>query len=297
MFKNIVVDNIGKKGKKLLLKLNINNHNVEFYDEINIDSIYFLSNYLGVFDPKFITPILPKLLNSNDLNESLDLLKNYWNLEKITLSDSVMEIRFEENNFYFPIKSKSSGKLGTLIFKGVSENFIVNFLSISDTITSILEGLIIQKRISITLSDTIDALSEALAKRRNIDKKIKSIIEEKIMNLGKKFGFNESLLKLCAKIYDIGMIGIPDDKADTTGKHIRYGYEILSKIENIPQELLDVVKYHHEKLDGSGPLKITNVPLIAQIVGIVVEVIENNASIDSLEGKYDPKLLKELKHG
>ncbi|MBT1247212.1 MULTISPECIES: HD domain-containing protein [unclassified Thermosipho (in: thermotogales)] len=295
--KNISIDNKGEKGEKLLLRLNIKKHTVEFYESIDIDDIYLLSNYFGIFDPEFITPVLPKLLNSNNLDESLKILKDFWHLKELKLIDKLKKIKFENNIFEYPLKSEASGELGTLIFYSVTPEFVLNFLSISNSITSILEGVIIQKRISIILSDTIDALSEALAKRRNKNQEKNKKIEKNIISLGKKFGFNMDLLKLCAKIYDIGMIGIPDQQEDSGEKHIKYGYEILSKIEDIPKELLDAVLFHHEKLDGSGPLKVKDVPLIAQIIGIVIEVFENNVSIESLSGKYDPRLLKELKHG
>lgn len=305
-FKKIRIDGSGEKGEKLILKLVIKNHTIEFFDVLpDTDTIYLLSSYLEVFDPK-ISMIIPQLLNSNDLETSLSIMKKTWNIEKINIIEENLEIKYNNNIFYFPIISKSSGNLGTLIFKGnINPKFILNFLSISNSITSILEGLILKSRISELLNNTLDALSETLAKKTKIDKKILRKIQEEIVRLGKNFGYTEDILKISAKIYDIGKIGIPDyilSKKDLTmkeneilNKHIEIGYEILNKLENLPKEILDVVLYHHEKLDGSGPLKLKNVPLLSQIVGISIEVIENKTPIETLYGKFDEKLIEEMK--
>lgn len=305
-FKNIRIDKNGEKGEKLILKLTVNNHTIEFFNSIpDSDTVYLLSNYLEVFDPK-ISLVISKLLNSTDIDTSLLIMKESWNIESVTIIEENHELSYSNDTFYFPITSKSSGNLGTLIFKGnLNSKFVLNFLSISNSITSILEGLILKMRISELLNGTIDALSEALAKKTKIDQRVLKKIEEEIIRLGKKFGYPENILKISSKIYDIGKIGIPDhilsknnlseDEKEILNKHVEIGYEILSKLEELPKEILEVVLYHHEKLDGSGPLKIKNVPFLAQIVGISIEVIENKTSIDDLYGKYNEKLIREMK--
>lgn len=306
-FKNLVVDSFGKAGKKVILKLDIKDHTIEIYDALpDYETLYFIANFFEIFDPKFSENIISKIINSNNLDDVLNSMKKVWDLDDILYDENNFEIEFSNNTFYFPIYSKTAGRLGTIILKGnLSSEFILNFLAISDAITSILEGFILKMRVSELLYSTLEALSKALTKKINVDEKLQKEIENKIIAIGEKFNIPKDILKIASKIYDLGKIGVPDyvfskkelskEDLEILNKHVEYGYEILSKIEDIPEQILKAVLYHHEKKDGSGPLKVKDVPLLAQIIGIVLEVVENKTPIDALKGKYDEKLIEEMK--
>lgn len=82
-------------------------------------------------------------------------------------------------------------------------------------------------------------------------------------------------------LHDIGKIGIPntiinkttkltDEEYDVIKKHPIYGYEILSKIESMP-ELSIGARYHHERIDGKGypdGLKGDEIPYMARIIAV-----------------------------
>jgi HD-GYP domain-containing protein (c-di-GMP phosphodiesterase class II) len=54
--------------------------------------------------------------------------------------------------------------------------------------------------------------------------------------------------------------------------HVERGVHILSKCRDLNSEVLDIVKTHHERLDGSGyPAGLTRnqIPLFGQMAGIV----------------------------
>jgi len=93
-----------------------------------------------------------------------------------------------------------------------------------------------------------------------------------------------------ASVHDIGKVGIPDDILKKPGKltneeweimktHVTIGTEIFSELRNdfgmfesdFYQVAEQIVKFHHEKFDGSGyPYKLRGeeIPLVARIVAI-----------------------------
>lgn len=84
-----------------------------------------------------------------------------------------------------------------------------------------------------------------------------------------------------AFLHDVGKIGIEDDILHKPGrltenefqlmrKHVAHGIDIVNKADWI-KEAVDIVRYHHEKFDGSGydiGIKGTQVPKIARIFTI-----------------------------
>jgi HD-GYP domain-containing protein (c-di-GMP phosphodiesterase class II) len=88
-------------------------------------------------------------------------------------------------------------------------------------------------------------------------------------------------LEKAGYLHDVGKIGISDsilnkqgkltyDEFEEIKKHSIIGYEIISQFPNLKEVEL-VVKYHHERLDGSGypdGLKCDEIPLEAQILAV-----------------------------
>lgn len=89
------------------------------------------------------------------------------------------------------------------------------------------------------------------------------------------------ILRVGGLFHDIGKIGIPDSillkECDLTDeeyekikKHPGIGAEILSNSEGF-KEILPIVKYHHERFDGTGypeHLKGEEIPLLARITAV-----------------------------
>lgn len=103
--------------------------------------------------------------------------------------------------------------------------------------------------------------------------------------LGRAAGLAESQiegLRRAGVVHDIGKIVIPDNVLLKPGKltaeerkliqsHVEVGYELLRPMRTFT-ESLPAVRFHHERLDGSGyPLGLRNeqVPVTAQILAIV----------------------------
>ena len=106
------------------------------------------------------------------------------------------------------------------------------------------------------------------------------------VNLGGQIGLSSKqleALRLGGALHDIGKIVIADNILMKPGKlstdeilvmqtHAERGWEICLPLKKNLGEALEVVRYHHEKLDGSGypfGLKSEKIPIVAQIMAVV----------------------------
>jgi len=122
--------------------------------------------------------------------------------------------------------------------------------------------------------------------------------------LGEKFGLTEEQLKALergALLHDIGKIGISDTILHKPGKltddewkimrlHPDIGARIVDRIPFL-QESMSVVRYHHERWDGSGypfGIKGMDIPIQARIFA-VVDVFDALTSNRSYRKKSTPE--------
>lgn len=106
------------------------------------------------------------------------------------------------------------------------------------------------------------------------------------MALGKRLGLSQSdmtALSYGGVLHDIGKIGTPNEILNKPGpltkdeweimqQHSEMGYKIGLPLEKNLGQALQVIRSHHEKMDGSGypdGLKGDEIPLVARIVGVV----------------------------
>lgn len=110
-------------------------------------------------------------------------------------------------------------------------------------------------------------------------------VSEYAVLLGKKLNLtNEDIekLKIGGLFHDIGKIGIPDsillkESKLTDEEYIKIkehpviGYNILENADMF-KNILDIIKYHHERFDGNGyPEKLAgeNIPYLSRITSVV----------------------------
>ncbi len=90
--------------------------------------------------------------------------------------------------------------------------------------------------------------------------------------IGKILGYSMKNLKLLwqmGMLHDIGKVKSDDDEDDLN--HGKYGYRLLKDVSGIHLAILDAVRYHHERVDGSGfpkGLKGKEIPIMVQIVSV-----------------------------
>jgi HD-GYP domain-containing protein (c-di-GMP phosphodiesterase class II) len=102
--------------------------------------------------------------------------------------------------------------------------------------------------------------------------------------IGEYFGLSAhdlKILKMGTLIHDIGKIGIPDEiltkpsgltseEYDIIKRHSEVGYEMIQGIPML-RECAPIVRFHHERLDGSGyplGLKADQIPFLVRISAV-----------------------------
>ena len=104
--------------------------------------------------------------------------------------------------------------------------------------------------------------------------------------LGKEIGLKVDELQILAlgcMLFDIGKIKLPkelilkttplsEDEQRLVHEHVKHSVEMLTRIKNIPEAVIDIARDHHERFNGSGyphGKQARQIPLYAQIAGIV----------------------------
>lgn len=143
------------------------------------------------------------------------------------------------------------------------------------------------------LRDTVRALSIALEKRDPYTARHAVLVSRLAREIGNRMGLSADQLfniELGALVHDIGKVGVPAEilvkpskltpiEFDLIRTHPAVGYEILSAI-HFDSDIPNIVRDHHERLDGSGypnGLKNDEISQAAQIVA-VADVAESMSS-------------------
>lgn len=131
----------------------------------------------------------------------------------------------------------------------------------------------------ITLSKTLDARDTYTASHSENVAHYAALIAEK-MRLSPRTCQN---IYIGALLHDIGKIGVPEHilnkpsqlteaEFEHIKQHPQRGYEMVNHITKFKKTgLLDIIRYHHERYDGTGypfGLKELNIPLAARIVSV-----------------------------
>jgi putative nucleotidyltransferase with HDIG domain len=132
--------------------------------------------------------------------------------------------------------------------------------------------------------EALRALVAAVEARDSYTRGHSKRVTELSLTIGQKLGLRDDKLRQLvwgAELHDIGKIGIPDEVVQKPGaltreerstieQHPVIGWEIASKVNSL-QEVLEVVRHHHERIDGTGypdRLREEEIPLSARIVAV-----------------------------
>lgn len=166
--------------------------------------------------------------------------------------------------------------------------FTENDLQILETIGNILGvnliSSILYQKLNRVSTNIIKSLITALEARDEYTKGHSLRVQTYSVKIARNLKLPNKKIRqveLSSILHDIGKIGIPDtilrkpsmltdEEYDLIKKHPIIGYNILSSIEGL-EEILDGIKYHHERFDGKGypeGLKGKDIPLIARIIAV-----------------------------
>jgi putative nucleotidyltransferase with HDIG domain len=152
-----------------------------------------------------------------------------------------------------------------------------------------------QKQLAEALSAAVTAIVTAMEMRDPYTAGHESRVAEIACAIAKEMGFGEHQLhglRMAAMVHDIGKISIPSEiltkeEYDLIKTHPEAGYSILRDIP-FTWPVAEIVRQHHEKLDGSGypyGLKVDAILPEAKILA-VADIVEAMAS----DRPYRPKL-------
>jgi HD-GYP domain-containing protein (c-di-GMP phosphodiesterase class II) len=140
-------------------------------------------------------------------------------------------------------------------------------------------------RISIPLANVISSLQQAVKAKDAYTAGHNRRVARYAVNLATAVGLGAESIRAVdvgGQLHDVGKIGVADrvlmkparltaDEFKEVSRHSTIGGEICRRLELDPL-VLDIVRLHHERLDGSGypnGLGGSQIPLEVQIVGVV----------------------------
>ncbi len=151
-------------------------------------------------------------------------------------------------------------------------------------------------------SGTIKAIMEALDAKDSFTSGRSRRITYYSIIIAKQLGLSTidiGKVELAGMLHDIGMIGVSDEilykidaltqeEYDEIKKHITYSVKILEDIKQL-KDVVEIIKYHHEKYDGTGypyGIRGDEIPMGSRIIAIADafdSIISNRIYRNSIE--------------
>ena len=127
------------------------------------------------------------------------------------------------------------------------------------------EKEVTQERLASSLRATIEAMSKTMEWRDPYTAGHQKRVAMISMAIGRQLGWNDERIQtiyMAAMVHDIGKMAVPseiltkpsrltDIEMKLVQEHVEAGYQILKDIP-FPWPIADMVRQHHERLDGSG---------------------------------------------
>lgn len=224
---------------------------------------------------------------------------NPYLMEQIGKSREINEVLTLESGIIFPLHNEYNTSMGVIYIE--SKNFkegkalieIYARQAASSINNAFLHSLINMKKEELDKTykelkkrylDTIEALRLTVDAKDFYTRGHSDRVAYYAMKLGRAFNLSEDeieLLRLAGIFHDIGKIGTTDDilfktdkleydEYEEIKKHPLKGAYILSAISMF-QDVVPLVKYHHERVDGKGypeGLKGEEIPFLARILSV-----------------------------
>ncbi len=202
--------------------------------------------------------------------------------EKISITQKTLELKHKDGSLGWYLTG------GGPIAKGSDESIWISFDITNDLKNQELLG-VYAKRLEKAMEDTLLVLSKAVDMRDPYTAGHQQRVGLLAQEIAKKLGLSQAdahNLNLISLIHDISKIGIPAEllSKPTRLTHIEYelikthvtiGYEILKNL-NFMVPVAEIVREHHERIDGSGypqGLKGDQILMEARIIA-VADVVE-----------------------
>ena len=157
-------------------------------------------------------------------------------------------------------------------------------LSLAAQTTIAIENSKLNENVDKTYFETLAALAMAVEAKDPYSRGHSDRVSQYCVAISQHLGLSSEVvgsLRDASRIHDVGKIGVTDDVLSKPGplndqewammrRHPEIGESIIKPVSTL-QSLCDLVRHHHEKLDGSGypdKLKGDEISLPARILGI-----------------------------
>ncbi|GGM04786.1 HD-GYP domain-containing protein [Deinococcus aerophilus] len=190
-----------------------------------------------------------------------------------------------------PVFGRASNHLGVLILtRNTDVEFGEDEVSVVASFARLLGAQLGQWNAIRDLRDandlTLRSLGAALERRDDDTGGHTSRVVSTSVRLARRLGWDEDQVKALrwgAYLHDLGKLAIPDrilhkqatlnsEERRIIQTHTTVGYDMLQDLHFLPAETLDLVRYHHERWDGTGypaGLRGQNIPDTARLFSIV----------------------------
>lgn len=219
----------------------------------------------------------PVLINDKNIVNNLIKMPFYdYNKERIFSSLMIVPLIIQDNNF------------GLVYLVASRHDYTEDQLSMAvyllERAALTFENIVLHEGIIQNLKSSLEALVTTLeAKDKHTNQHSKRVTKFAVA-LGRRAGISSvelGTLHIAASLHDIGKVGIRDnvlmksgrlleDEFDEIKRHPIIGANIVGKIGILNKEAL-VIRYHHERWDGTGYpdcLKGEEIPLLSRIITI-----------------------------
>lgn len=236
----------------------------------------------GAFEEFLNKPVYP-----SD-NDSRSVQADHWVAEEVL----ALLGRDQRRRYYVAeVYGRDSTHLGLLILtRPADQPFTSDERGVVSSFARLLGAQLGQERANRNLGEandlTLRSLGAALERRDDETGGHTQRVVNMSMRLARRLGWDEEqvrALRWGAYLHDLGKIAIPDrilhkngplsaDERRIIQSHTTVGYEMLQDLHFLPAETLDLVRYHHERWDGTGypaGLRGQNIPDSARIFSIV----------------------------
>ncbi|WP_371827118.1 HD-GYP domain-containing protein [Deinococcus sp. QL22] len=190
-----------------------------------------------------------------------------------------------------PVYGRATTHLGVLIItRAEDRDFDEDEKSVIASFARLLGSQLGQWQAISDLRDanevTLRSLGAALERRDDDTGGHTSRVVSMSVRLARRMSWDEDQVKALrwgAYLHDLGKLAIPDRILHKQGPldagerriiqtHTTVGYDMLQDLHFLPAETLDLVRYHHERWDGTGypaALRGQNIPETARVFSIV----------------------------
>lgn len=236
----------------------------------------------GAFEAFVGQPIFPSH------NDSRSVQADHWVVEEAL----VRLPRSERARFLaMPVNNRDTQHLGTIVLARTDkQEFHPENVAVLQSFARLLGAQLGQfsaiDELRVAQDLSLKALGGTLEQRDDETGGHTGRVVDLSLRLGRALGFSESkltALRWGAYLHDLGKIAIPDAILHKPGlltpserkvmeTHTKVGYDLLQNLHFLPTETLDLVRYHHEKWNGSGypaGLRGQDIPETARIFSIV----------------------------